>query len=65
MVSQVAPWSRICLLMQETQEMWIQPLGQEEPFSRRQPTLVFLPGRFPGQRILAGYIVHEAEKSWT
>ena len=64
MVSQVAPWSRVCLLMQETQEMWIRPLGQEEPFSRRQPTLVFLPGRFPGQRILGGYIVHEAEKSW-
>ena len=65
MVSQVAHWSRICLLMQETQELWNRSLGQEDLFGRRQPILVFLPGKFPGQRRLAGYIVHGVEKSWT
>ena len=30
-----------------------------------QPTLVFLPGEFHGQRSLAGYIVHGVTKSRT
>ena len=30
-VSQVAQWSRICLLMQESQEMRVQSLSQEDP----------------------------------
>ena len=30
-VSQVVQWYRTCLLMQETQEMWIQSLGQGDP----------------------------------
>ena len=39
------------------QETWIRPLGREDPFWRRawQPTPVFLPGEFHGQKSLAGY----------
>ena len=29
--SQVAQWKRIHLPMQETQEMWVRSLGQEDP----------------------------------
>ena len=39
--------------MQETQ---VQSLGQKIPWRRKwQPTPVFLPGEFHGQRSLAGY----------
>ena len=39
--------------MQETQ---VQSLGQPDPWRREwQPTPVFLPGEFYGQRSLAGY----------
>ena len=42
--------------MQETQEIQVQFLGKEDPWSRKwQPTLVFLPGKFHGQRSLMGY----------
>ena len=42
--------------MQETQEMQVQSLGQENPWKRKwQPTPEFLPGKFHGQRSLAGY----------
>ena len=43
--------------MQETQEMRVLSLGQEEPPRRRkwQPTPAFLPGEPHGQRSLAGY----------
>ena len=38
------------------QETWIQPLGQKIPWRRAsQPTPVFLPGEFHGQRSLMGY----------
>ena len=39
------------------QETWVQPLGQEDPLEKRkwQPTPVFVPGEFHGQRSLAGY----------
>ena len=30
-MSQVAQWERIRLPKQETQEMWVQSLGQEDP----------------------------------
>ena len=41
--------------MQETQA---ESLGQEDPCGReRQPTPVFLPGGFHGQRRLVGYIL--------
>ena len=42
--------------MQETQETWVQYLGREDPMSREwQPTPVFLPEKFHGQRSLVGY----------
>ena len=42
--------------MQETLEMWIQSLGPEDPLRWKwQPTPVFLPGEFNGQRSLMGY----------
>ena len=42
--------------MQETPEMQVCSLGWENPQSRKwQPAPVFLPGKFHGQRSLAGY----------
>ena len=42
--------------MQEVQEKWVQSLGWEHPWRRKwQPTTVFLPGKFHGQRSLMGY----------
>ena len=39
------------------QELWIRFLGQEDPLEKGwQPTAVFLPGKFHGQRILLGYL---------
>jgi len=36
--------------------MWVLSLGQEDPLRRAwQPTPVFLPGKFHGQRSLGGY----------
>ena len=38
------------------QETLVQSLGQEDPWRGKwQPTLIFLPGEFHGQRSLAGY----------
>jgi len=38
------------------QEMQVRSLGWEDPWQRaRQPTSVFLPGEFHGQRSLVGY----------
>ena len=38
------------------QKMWVRSLGQEDPLGRAwQPTEVFLPGEFHGQRNLVGY----------
>ena len=38
------------------QEIWVQFLGWEDPLRRAwQPTRVFMPGEFHGQRSLAGY----------
>ena len=40
----------------DKQEMRVGSLGQEDPLEKeRQPTLVFLPGKFHGQRSLVGY----------
>ena len=37
------------------QQMWVRSLGWEDPWSRKwQPTPVFLPGKFHGQRSLKG-----------
>ena len=42
--------------IQEMQKTWVQSLGQEDSWRRAwQPTPVFLPGEFHGQRSLAGY----------
>ena len=42
--------------MQETQEMRVQSLSQEDPMEEdKQPTPVFLPRKSHGQRSLAGY----------
>ena len=47
---------RICLPMQETQETWVQSLGQEDPLEEEmEPTPVFLPGKFHGWRSLEDY----------
>jgi len=38
------------------QETWVQSLGWEDPWRRKwQPTPVFLPGEFHGQKSLVGY----------
>ena len=56
--SQVAPWWRIHLPMQETQKMQVWSLDWEDPRRRKQqlPTPKFLPGKSHGQRRLAGHI---------
>ena len=42
--------------MQKIQETWVPSVGQEDPGRRTwQPTPVFLPGEFHGQRSLVGY----------
>ena len=42
--------------MQETKEMQVQSLGQEDPLEKKRPsTPVSLPGESHGQRSLAGY----------
>ena len=46
----------ILLPMQEKQEMQVQSLGWEDPLEYKVATTpVFLPGKFHGQRSLAGY----------
>ena len=47
---------RICLPMQETQRCRFQPwVGMISGSKKWQPTPIFLPGKFHGQRSLAGY----------
>ena len=41
--------------VRETQEMQVWSLGQEDPLQKEQPTPVFLPGKFCGQRRLVRY----------
>ena len=42
--------------MQEMQETRVQSLGREDPLEEgMQPTPVFSPGKFRGQRSLVGY----------
>ena len=41
--------------MQETEEMWVRFLGQEDPLEKGMATPVFLPGESHGQRSLEGY----------
>ena len=56
-ISQVVQWKRIQLPMQETQEIQVQSLSHKILWSRKwQPTPVFLPEKFHGQRSLESYI---------
>ena len=55
-VSQVAQWSRIRLPKQDTQEMWVQFLGQENPLEEGMAThSSSLAWRIPWTEDLAGY----------
>ena len=48
------------------QDTWVQSLGREHILEKGMGTTpVFLPGKFHGQRSLAGYTVHHVAKSWT
>ena len=49
-------WQRTLLLMQETQEAWVQSLGWKDTLEKEMVThSVFLPGESHGQRSLARY----------
>ena len=48
------------------QDTQVQSLGGEDILEKGTATTpVFLPGKFHGQRSLAGYTVHRVTKSWT
>ena len=48
--------AQMAMSLPAMQETWVQSLGREDPWRRRwQPTPVFLPGKAPGWRSLAGY----------
>ena len=58
---QVVPWWGICLPMQETR---VQSLGWEDSLEKEwQPTPIFLPGQFHGERSLVVYSPSGC-KSW-
>ena len=50
--------------MQETQEIWVPSLGQEDPLEKEMaPSPEFLPGQSYGQRSLAGFQSMRSQKS--
>ena len=51
--------------MQEMQGTQVQSLGREDPRREWQPTSVFLPGEFHGQRSLVGYSSWDHKESDT
>ena len=52
-------WDKNLPAMQETQEMWVQSLGVEDPLEKKIATTpVFLPEKPHGQRSLEGYSPH-------
>ena len=54
--SQVVQLVKNLPAMQETPEIWVRFLGQEEPLQEaQQPTQILLPGESNGQRVLVGY----------
>ena len=60
MDNKVAQWVKNLPAMQET---WVQLLGWEDPLEKAwQPTLVFLPGEFHGQRSLVGYSPYDCKE---
>ena len=47
-------------------EIQVRSLGQEDPLEKEwQPTPVFLPGKFHGQRNLVGYLPRDCKESDT
>ena len=58
-------WKRICLLMQETQEMQFQSLGQESPLEEEMATrFSILAWKNPMDREDSWGTVHRVAKSW-
>jgi len=54
--SPMAQWVKNPPATQETQEMQVRSLGQEDPLEKEMATRsIFLPGKSHGQRSLAGY----------
>ena len=54
--SWIAQWIKNLPAIQEMLKMWVWSLGQENPLEKgMQPTPVFLPEKFHGQKSLAGY----------
>ena len=52
----MAQWVKNLTIMQETEEIQVQFLGQKDPLERAmQPTTVFLLEEFHGQGSLVGY----------
>ena len=64
--SWMAQWIKNFPAVQETQEMWVQSLGWEDPLEekKRQPTPVFLPEE-SHDRGASQATVHGVTKSWT
>ena len=62
----MARWQRICLPVQDTQEMGIRSLGQEEPLEEGMAThSSILAWRNPMDRGAWQATVHGVAKSWT
>ena len=53
--SPVAQWKRICLQCRRFRRCGLDPQVGKIPWRAWQPTRVFLPGEFQGQRSLTGY----------
>ena len=65
-VSQVAQWERICLLIQEIQQMCVQSLGQEDCLEEDMAThSSVLAWRIPMDRGASWATVHGVPKNWT
>ena len=63
---QVAQWSRTRLPMQETQEMQLQPLGQEDPLEKEMAThSSILAWRIPWTEEPGGLQSMGSQKGWT
>ena len=65
MLSRVAQWLKNPSAMQETQEMQVRSLGQEDPLEEGMATHSSVPRESHRQRSLVGYIVHGVANSWT
>ena len=64
--SLMTQWDKNLPAMQETQEMWVQSLGVEDPLEKKIATTpVFLPEKPHGQRNLVGYCPKGCKESDT